>query len=660
MKGQKQNMDLKRNAARVLIVLLSFGLSISQPLAFAYSSKEAKEKVESAERVLLEAQRAAERANRAADDLSKKRGAAFQDALDRNKKAEEARAAREKADETGKESDIKAAEKAEKIAAAARKKSEESEKALGAATQALEAAESSVTAAKEKVGPAIEEAEKAVDGLPETSVKKKLKERIQKVKDSLKELALAPGAPVPYATLDPQKVSAEIVGTKETIGHVATLTLTNHTNEAFFIEIPPTVLESKSGERQDYGFPNRHQFTLGPGETRAFPLTGVCLKPRVPPAGPEDKDELRILDPTAPGFETQWRPLLVGTQATIQTAARLQAEGAYTTPYSKNPKRELDTIIQWATWLFVSTREGNPVTKADLAKKVYEQTGEIPQEKKAKMDEGIEDLWDAIQLTGEKAKPLSEGAEKISGTEIQASPGDTLEDLKKKEHDLEEEYKKAMEEFEKAKEALEEANKKKERGTEIDVTGGIIIGGTRPARKKFETRDELEKAFLDALEKVRHLEAELQKAALEREAAEKEKKKTEVRKPAVQPPVVIPPPAGGVIVVEQPENPPQGPCGFFEKKLLRTVETEWRPKGGRDFALPGRDPAVIVVWEKDIENEFQVTGHCPLPAGHGGDHTPVEIVYEKVKTITQEESYPPGTRRPKPPKGLGLPIKGKS
>jgi hypothetical protein len=303
--------------------------------------------------------------------------------------------------------------------------------------------------------------------------------------------------------------------------------------------------------------------------------------------------------------------------------------------------------------VFVSTREGKPVTKADLAKKVHEQTGEVSPEKKAKLDEGIDDIWDAVQLTGVKAKPLLEGTEKISGAGIQASPGDTLEDLKKKEHDLEEEYKRAMEEFEKARKALE----KRGGGPPMGVEGGIIIGGKRPERKKFEPRDELEKDLLDKLEEAKRLEAELQKAALEREAAEKERKKAEVQKPLAQPPpVVVNPPAP---VVNPQAGPVQGPCGFFEKTLLRTVETEWRPKRGSDFALPGRDPAVIIVWEKDIENEFQVTGRCPLPVGHGGDHTPVEKVYEKAKTVTQEESYPPGTRQPKPPPGLGLPVKGR-
>ena len=250
----------------------------------------------------------------------------------------------------------------------------------------------------------------------------------------------------------------------------------------------------------------------------------------------------------------------------------------------------------------------------------------------------------------------------LAGPGPQYSPKDIkkmegeLEDLKKKEKKLEEEYQEAVEEFEKAKEKLEERGG----GGEIRTEAEVGTAGKGKKKKKFEPKDELEKDFLDKLEAAKKKEAELQKAALEREAAEKKLKETRAQKPVVPPPVVgVKPPAagGGAVPVAQAPAPAplQGPCGFFEKKLLRTVESEWRPKRGNDFALPGRDPAIIVIWEKDIGNEFQVTGHCPLPLGHAGDHTPVEIVYEKVRTITQEESYPPGTRHPKPPKDLGLP-----
>lgn len=641
MSTRRLKIGLKK-AVR-LAGVLALVLTAAAPSGFAYSNKEAKEKVEAAEKVLQNAQRADERVKKADDDWFKKQGQDFQDGLNAKKKREEANAAREKANQTGKEEDRKAAEKAEKIAEGAEKKAEESTKALGEANQTLEQARTERDAAKGQVPPLIESAEKAVEDLPQSSVKKKLKERIKKLKDGLQQLAFA------FPTkLDSEKVSLSIAGTKETIGHVATLTLINHSNETFAIRIPPTILASKTGKVQNYALTQTVETPLGPKETKAIPLTGVCLDARVRAAGPEDKEELALLDPET--LSQNWRVQLGGALAVRKTTQELQRKGVYKTPYSPQPEKERDTLNQWTTWLFVSILKGNPVTKEDLKKKVYGQAGELIAEKKEKLDPGIDDLWGAIQLTGAKAKVLSEGTEKISATDE-----DELEELRKREKELEEEYKKALEEFQKAKEALEKRGGGVPMGTEVEVTPGP---GGKKGRKKFEPQDELEKDFLDKLEAVKKKEAELQKAALEREAAEKQQKKTQVQQPPPQPPVVNPPPAGGVVPAGQPAGPPQGPCGFFEKKLLRTVETEWRPKSGGDVALPGQDPAITVVWEKDIENEFEVVGECPLPVGHDGPHQPKKIVYEKVRTVTQEESYPPGTRRPQPPKGLGLPLKG--
>jgi len=623
--------------------VLAFLLMTAAPSGFAYSSKEAKDKVEAAEKAFQNAQRADDRAEQAADDWTKKADQDIRNSQNAQKKREEANAAREKANQTGKQEDIKAAEKAENIAKGAEKKAQESKKAFETALQTFEKTKQDQEAAKAQVAPLIESAEKAVDGLPESSVKDKLKERIKKLKDELQQLAFA------FPTkLDPEKVSISIAGTKETIGHVATLTLINHSDEAFFIRIPPTILASKTGKVQNYALTQTVETTLGPRETKAIPLTGICLDARVRPAGPEDKDELMLLDPET--LDANWRTQLGGALAVKKTTRELQRKGVYKTPYSPQPEKERDTLDEWTTWLFVSILKGNPITKMDLKKKVYEKAGEITPEKKEKLDPGVNDLWYAIKLTGAEAKVFSEGTEKISAT-----GEDELEALKKREKELEEEYKKALEEFQKAKEALEKRGRGVPMGTQVEVTPGP---GGKKGKKKFEPQDELEKDFLDKLEAVKKKEAELQKAALAREATEKERKKTQAQKPPLpQPPVVKPPPVAGIVGAGQRVGPPQGPCGFFEKKLLRTVETEWRPKGGRDFAIPGRDPAVIVVWEKDIENEFQVTGHCPLPLGHSGEHVPVQKVYEKLKTITQEESYPPGTRRPKPPKGLGLPPK---
>lgn len=406
-------MSLKTGLRNVvgLTGVLAFVLMVATPSGFAYSSKEAKEKVEAAEQALQNAQRADERAEKASDDWTKKASQNIRDSQDAEKKRKEAEAASVKAYETGKEEDIEAAKKAKKIAEAAEKKAEESRKASEAALQTFEKAEQDEEAAKGQIPPLIEPAEKAVDELPQSSVKDKLKERIKKVKEGLQQLAFA------FPTkLDPEKVGVSVVGTNETIGHVATLTLINHSDETFTIRIPPTILASKTGKVQNYGLTEMVETTLAPRETKALPLTGVCLDARVPPAGPEDKDELALLHPKT--LDANQKMQLGGTQAVIQTTQELQRQGVYKTPYSKNPQKEQDTIIQWTTWLFVSTKQGNPVKKEDLAKKVYEQVeqakGPLPPEKKEELKEGIDDIWAAVELTGMKAKLLEPKTEKIS------------------------------------------------------------------------------------------------------------------------------------------------------------------------------------------------------------------------------------------------------
>lgn len=178
-----------------VVVLVSLAMIVPTfPLAFAYSAKEAKAKVEETEKALGEAREAARQEKKADDDWLKKQSEAFQNGLDTEKKEEEARAAREKANETGKEEDVKAADKAEKIADAAREKAEKSDQVLATATEALNQAKAAKERAKEKAAGTIAPAEKAVDDLPESSVKDKLKERIQKVKGGLDQLALAPKA----------------------------------------------------------------------------------------------------------------------------------------------------------------------------------------------------------------------------------------------------------------------------------------------------------------------------------------------------------------------------------------------------------------------------------------------------------------------------------
>jgi hypothetical protein len=88
----------------------------------------------------------------------------------------------------------------------------------------------------------------------------------------------------------------------------------------------------------------------------------------------------------------------------------------------------------------------------------------------------------------------------------------------------------------------------------------------------------------------------------------------------VFPPVIGLPAAGGP--PPAPPAPAKALYGFTSKKLLRTVESGWHPKKAHSVALPGRDAVVIVTWQNDIDNEFEVFKPHPLDKGHGDEHSP--------------------------------------
>ena len=168
-------------------------------------------------------------------------------------------------------------------------------------------------------------------------------------------------------------IGAKLDGTGETIGHVANLTLTNPGTERVRVVISPTLLIPGSAERQTYALTGTHLASVGAGETVTIPLDGVCLDAHKPPVTPGDTVGLTIADPAT--LPQASRDLLAGAQKIATAARTLQAAGKFQTPFSGNPAKELQTIVQWATWTSVANKTDNPLTKADFAAKVYEQAG---------------------------------------------------------------------------------------------------------------------------------------------------------------------------------------------------------------------------------------------------------------------------------------------
>ena len=356
--------------------------------------------------------KAADKAEQEAQKAENQPGAdAAKDQHAADEAQKKADAAKDKADKSGDPKDKNAADKAQKDADAAKDKAKKSK-------DAADKKRADADKAKADAKKALEAAEKAIEKAKKEGIgTKKYEDDLKRAQGLLDSIAMGP-APTgeSLATLmGGGKVTASLAGTGETIGHIADLTLKNMTTETLNVTIPATVLTSISGQCQPYAIPEPQSESLGAGETKTVPLSGVCLNGRLPPVGSGVTGELNMADPTSPDFAQHWGDALKGTQAVIAAAKQLQGEGAFTTPFSGDPQKERETVIQQTIWLYTSTKEGNPLTKADMAKKVLEQAetaaaqgggGGLTEPQKEQLNQGVDNIWKAVQLTGKQAKVL--------------------------------------------------------------------------------------------------------------------------------------------------------------------------------------------------------------------------------------------------------------
>ena len=391
----------------ILVVLVGLTIVVGrQQAVVAGTQSDMKDAVDAAKKA---AQDAASKEAAAKKTEADNQAAKDQDAADAaQKKADDAE---KKADETGDLKDENAADKAQKDAddakAKAKKSKEDADKKREDADKAKRDAKRKIKKAKR----AIEKAKK--EGIGTKKYEDELKEA-QGVFDSI-AMGAAPMGESLATLMGGGKVTASLAGTGVTIGHIADLALKNMTTETLNVAIPATVLTSVSGQCQPYAIPTAQTTSVGPGDTKTIPLDGVCLNGRLPPVGSGVTGELNMADPTSPDFAQHWGEALKGTQAVIAAAKQLQGEGAFTTPFSGDPQKELNTIIQWTTWVSTSTKEGNPLTQADMAKKVLEQAetaaaqgggGGLTEPQKEQLSQGVDNIWKAVQLTGKQAKVL--------------------------------------------------------------------------------------------------------------------------------------------------------------------------------------------------------------------------------------------------------------
>ena len=234
-------------------------------------------------------------------------------------------------------------------------------------------------------------------------------------------------------------VKIQTTGTGETIGHIADVTVENVSNQSLDFYFPPAVLESKSGKNQDYAAPQGQDVALKEGETKTIPVNGTCLERDKPPVGQGVPNDLIINDgdPVASNFDSHFSPeqardLSRTCESKYEAVDQLQKDGELKDFPYKDKEKQKDILVQWSTWtdpLISEITNSPPATKDDLKKVVYKQVeehGPLKREAKRKIDQGIDTIFEKIELTSEKAKDLEKPAAEFATAGTEGS-GNTVE-----------------------------------------------------------------------------------------------------------------------------------------------------------------------------------------------------------------------------------------
>jgi hypothetical protein len=251
---------------------------------------------------------------------------------------------------------------------------------------------------------------------------------------------------------------ATATGTGNTTGHVATLTLTNPTGLPITATFDDAYIPS-SGEYQPYIVPSMDPITVVPGQTISLPLHGYCAdvfsKPVpfgevLPPFSNWVSTALTGQSALVPDLSMGWIPVTpVGTglvptipgtsqpigytidpqrypaEAAPFLASALEAianaydqmvkSGQITTPFSGNPAKEQEAVIQQTLWIYAAGLSGKEYSKEDFRANIIRQyetaTGRIfaKQDEKTHqaVEQGVTDFWNAFEAVGVEAKVLS-------------------------------------------------------------------------------------------------------------------------------------------------------------------------------------------------------------------------------------------------------------
>jgi hypothetical protein len=242
-----------------------------------------------------------------------------------------------------------------------------------------------------------------------------------------------------------------VKGTGRTTGYIANLSVKNTSSKPISLPTAAFYIPA-TGKYQSYvGRPGQTP-AIPAGVTQTIPIYGYCGDVHKPPV-PEGVDMpppinwivaggpiSNINIPPRAGAGAAGRAMVPGTDIGLPRAisgehepllvaplllaamteiekktAELQASGDLHTPFSGNPEREREAVIQQTMWIYAAEVEGESYTKEDFTERMeqqYEDRSGVPitaakAEDRERLQQGADDFWDAFELVGLEAKVIN-------------------------------------------------------------------------------------------------------------------------------------------------------------------------------------------------------------------------------------------------------------
>ncbi len=236
----------------------------------------------------------------------------------------------------------------------------------------------------------------------------------------------------------PSGVSISFISSGNTTGTIGQITVDNKSWRKVDVYLQPYFIPS-DGKYQSYVVPHTTDFTVPPGETFNVPILGYCTDVGRPPVPSGASLPNAFLPPPSYVLPTRANvpttgivPVVPGTTVPVSSPEskpdlvldaalriipafdRLKGSGQITTPFSGDPAKERETVIQQTIWIYTGQTGDQKYGKEDVQKVLETQyttaTGkpitEASPEVREKIKEGTNDFWSAFTLTGREAKVI--------------------------------------------------------------------------------------------------------------------------------------------------------------------------------------------------------------------------------------------------------------